>query len=141
MSASFLSSDPASWREQFFHGPVIVFGEQDRHIDIRALRPVFISIECFRIQFKIFGGFAPGKSGGLSGCQQIVWFFFQAASPPHKILTDLPRSLPGGSANFPEDAEVITVKMHRDRRIFLIQGNEKRSVAVIFQLLDILIVI
>lgn len=121
---------------------MIVFREPDRHIDIRALRPVFISIERFRVHFEVLGGFAPGKSGGLSGLQQIVWSFFQAASPPpHKIVTDILRSLPGGSANFPEDAEVIAVKMHRDRCIFLIQGHEKRSVAVIFQLLDIRIVI
>ena len=76
MGASFLCSDPIFWWEQFFYGPVIVFGEPDRHIDIRALCSVFISIE------RLFGDFATGKPDGLPGLQQIVWPFFQAASPP-----------------------------------------------------------
>ena len=85
------SSDPASWREQFFHGSVIVIGEPDRHIHIRALRPVFIAIERFGIDVQILGGFVPGNPGGLPGFQQIVrcFCFSQAASPPHKTLTDI----------------------------------------------------
>lgn len=82
VSASPFSSDPASWREQFFYGPVIVFGESDRHIDIRTLRPVFISIKRFRIHVQILSGFVPGKPGGLLGLQQVVRLFTHASSPP-----------------------------------------------------------
>ena len=120
---------------------MIVFGEPDRHIDIWILRPVFIAIERFRIDVQILGGFAPGKPGGLPGFQQVIWLFAHASSPPHKILTDIFRSLPASPAHFSEDAEVIAVEMYRDRIILLIQRNQECPVAVILQLLDVRVVV
>ena len=120
---------------------MIVFREPDRHIDIRTLCSVFIAVECLRIDVQFLGSLTPRNSGRFAGFQQIVRHIFHAASPTHKILTDILRSLPGGSADLPEDVEGIAVKMHRDRLVLRIHGNKERPVAVILKLLDIGIVI
>lgn len=56
-------------------------------------------------------------------------------------MDSLTENAPVIAADLPEDPEGITVGMNRNRFILLIQRNQKRSAAVIFQLLDIRIVI